>query len=84
MGWFTKPEVEVRAASSYSDVLVDLLVSRAGGETIRATATGALEAVSGVVARGVRCGTSDRAAAAGRCVRASGTFDGGAGSDPLG
>ena len=36
---------------SYTDTLVDLIVSRATGETAKATATGALEAAAGVVAR---------------------------------
>lgn len=37
--------------SSYTDVLVDLIVQRAGGGAARATATGALEACAGVAAR---------------------------------
>ena len=37
--------------SSYTDTLVDLIVTRATGDTAKATATGALEAASGIVAR---------------------------------
>ena len=37
--------------SSYTDTLVDLIVTRASGDTAKATATGALEAASGIVAR---------------------------------
>ena len=51
MGWFSKPEVEVRADSSYTDTLVNLIVSQAGGSIVKATATAALEAAAGVVAR---------------------------------
>ena len=37
--------------SSYTDTLVDLVVTRATGDTAKETATGALEAAAGVVAR---------------------------------
>jgi len=40
-----------RRESSYTDTLVDLIVTRATGETAKATATGALEAAAGIVAR---------------------------------
>ena len=51
MGWFPGTrQVEVRA-DSYSDVLVGLLVAQAGGSTVKATATAALEAAAGLVGR---------------------------------
>lgn len=48
--WGLEETVEVRE-SAYTDTLVSLLTSRAAGKTIKATATGALEAAAGVVGR---------------------------------
>ena len=49
-GWF-KNKLETRS-SSYTDALVTAIVDRAGGQTLAvATATGALEACSGLVGR---------------------------------
>ena len=49
-GWFEN-KLETRS-SSYTDALVTAIVDRAGGKTLAvATATGALEACSGLVGR---------------------------------
>ena len=51
MGLFSrKPAPETRA-DTYTDTLVGLLVSQAGGSTVKATATAALEAAAGLVGR---------------------------------
>ena len=47
---FMGREPEVRA-DSYTDTLVGLLVSQAGGSVVKATATAALEAAAGLVGR---------------------------------
>ena len=51
MGLFSsRPKVETRA-DTYTDTLVGLLVAQAGGSTVKATATAALEAAAGLVGR---------------------------------
>lgn len=47
---FRRPP-ETREQSSYSDVLVDLIVERAKGATAKATATAAVETAAGMIAR---------------------------------
>ena len=51
MRLFNRSAPEVRETSSYTDVLVELILSRAAGDTAKATATAAVETVAGIVAR---------------------------------
>lgn len=53
-----KRNTETRSESSFTDELVRLIVSRAGGQTVAApAATAALEAVAGLVSRGFAAAT---------------------------
>ena len=51
MRWRRATETRSTDTTSYSDALVDLLVARASGDIAKASATAALECVSGVVSR---------------------------------
>ena len=52
MRWFWQPKLETRQESSYTDTLVELLLSRASGQgTAFPAAIGALEAASGLIGR---------------------------------
>ena len=51
MALFRRKQIEERAADSYTDTLVSILVSGAEGKIAKATATAVLEACAGLVGR---------------------------------